>query len=294
MKWEGKIETTNISMNQILGLRLLTIMDPSDRAELRFSLRSEFDNQCNQISIVKSIKVSIYGQLEIRLLDYKKEFIALLSCTDDLDAFIEIHLCKNGKEIYRATKISRYDTILKEKESTGIILLDHVVVAHQAYNAELIKLLTIQIDAPDEDPGELSARLSGEFFTGAWDFDPNNRRPGLWMIFASDAPHLAVRPFMRLIPKIDESPGSLGEAIYQCEQKRQNNWLDESCLAILDNALGILIQDFCHKDWNLVDRLALQFNHLPLSASYLWRAFARKPSAMAALAFRLSSYSKIF
>jgi hypothetical protein len=60
-------------------------------------------------------------------------------------------------------------------------------------------------------------------------------------------------------------------------------------LDALDAVITALAQYFISDDWRLVEQLAVQLGHLPLSTLDLWRCFAQSMTGLAALAVRMGA-----
>nr|WP_243367478.1 STY4851/ECs_5259 family protein [Fundidesulfovibrio soli] len=268
---------TLLAANQLIGVRLLFLSgSPSalPRMCLRFRLAGKPDMIDRQITPPTGSM-----HVEIRLQDYATEVAHLLANDDRPDAHVEV-VAQIGGESHTCLRIARYACRLERSESCVFI--------GSANNGNIdlkelkeLPVLALRLDSPGDEPQSLAPALSEEARGRTWDFCPEDRDPGSWLLYpAADSP-LVFRPTLWTVEGEKTNMGKLTMAIGISESEQRDVMLDE--------VISLLGDDFLDPDWGDVERLAAQLGHLPLVTLDLWRHFARSDKAMAALAIRFSS-----
>ena len=266
-----------LSANRLLGVRILCLagaMSSLSRMSLEFRLSGNGKSSLFPITMPdQSLHV------EIRLQDYVSEIAQLLANDDRPDASVEA-VIRIGREISTKLCIARYESRLVREN--GRVYLD----ASGVRGISVEELATLPVMAKRlESPGEEAIRLSGftsqGVATGAWDFAPEHREPGSWLIFPPVDASLSFRPTIWPISGDAITEGAIATAIGFPEEVART--------IALDKALETLSLNFLDDGWADVERLVAQLGHLPLVTLDVWRCFARSPKGMAALVIRFSN-----
>ena len=148
-----------------------------------------------------------------------------------------------------------------------------------------LQVLAARLEHPADEPIELKSVLSEGVHAGRWEFAPEKRESGTWLICPSTDTHISLRPVVWPIPneglKHYSSDDDLINAIAIPRQHERESQIVTVIETMADN--------FQHNAWQTVEQLANQFGHLPLATLDLWRMFTRSSCGMAALVLRLGN-----
>jgi hypothetical protein len=221
---------------------------------------------------------------EVRLQDYAQDMQHLLSADDDPDANVTATLRIGGAAAFRL-RLARYAA--KLERSDGEVRLDAAgMIALAPQVLETLPVMALRLERPGDEALQLPAQTSEGVPCGSWLFSPETREPGSWLIYPGrDAP-LPFRPTLWPVKGDVQTDSRLAAAISQADEVSREAALDEVIAAMAD--------DFTEPCWAEVELLANQFGHLPLATLDVWRRFARRAAAMAALALRFSSLPRDF
>lgn len=266
-----------LAANQLLGVRIHALGgDPA--AMRRMSLEFRLNGSSKESSYdIFPPKDSI--QLEIRLQDYAVEIAHLLANDDSPDATIGAVLRIGGKKA-TAFRIARYacrmerDTDRVHLDASGIELLEPDELA-------ALSVMALRLEYPGEEVAHLTALTTEGVATGAWEFAPETREPGSWLIFPASTASLPFRPILWTISGAVAADGHIAQSIGITQLAERES--------ALDTAIETIADDFLDSGWVDVDRLINQVGHLPLVTLDLWRRFGRSAGGMTALAIRFAT-----
>jgi len=265
-----------LALQQLLGLRL--VLQNAGRPVLqigtdhRRSRRFRLNNQAGALS------------LEISLVDYLGEIQQLLSMEDAQDVPIPVFIFEGGLERFKLY-IARYSAVLERDANRVVLKGDRLQWQPEKQLAEL-KVMAMRLEHPEDEPVLLRHRTSEGVAAAAWDFEPERREPGSWLIYPAPEFRFPVRSTLWSVPGETLVEDALAHAIGEPDPEKR-----EACLApVIDR----MAEDYCHPSWVIVEQLAAQVGHLPLATLDLWRCFAHSSRGMAALALRLGCLPKGF
>ncbi|MEF8753792.1 MAG: STY4851/ECs_5259 family protein [Accumulibacter sp.] len=282
-----------LAVGRVCGTRMTGFLGPgAHQATLRLGLHR--GNHAHPVSIVEhTIRANVGGsRVEIRLVDYVNDIQRMLADADTLDAHVSVRLGLPGGEA-STLRVARYEFELERLAMVSQLGLpqEHL----HRFSAEDIAgwpVVALRIDAPGDEPIRLAPVLSEGVSTGNWMFPSADLSPGAWLIHPGSGSQVAFRPMLwpvlarnEALPArqdAEEAPGleiTLTTALGIPTERQR--------LDALDAVIAALAQDFISDDWRLVEQLAVQLGHLPLSTLDLWRCFAQSRAGQAALAVRM-------
>lgn len=220
--------------------------------------------------------------LVIRLQDYAADIQHLLSTDDGPDAVVTAVIRIGGVEQFKL-RLARYATRLEK--NGGEIGLDKLGGIPLETLAAL-PVLALRLERPGDEAIALPSRASEGVASGVWDFSPDTREPGAWLIFPGTDAALPFRPTLWTVAGEVSTDSPLAQAIGIADPSERE--------AVLDQVVAAMATDFLEPCWLELDRLAGQIGHLPLTTLDLWRRLARSPQGMAALSLRFGSLPQGF
>lgn len=265
---------------QLAGVRLLVL---SGRENARVTL--EIRGSAGQVPRVHALR-SLEGAfgVEARLQDYATDIQHLLAFDDSPDARVRVLLRIGGAEQFRFD-VARYAAKL-ELTNPDVCLDAAGFAAISIAEAESLPVLAVRLERPGDEPVPLAPRKSQGVATGAWEFQPQVREPGAWLVFPGPGAILPFRPTLWSIAGVVESKTPLASCIGIADRRERE--------AALHACFKVMTADFLDPSWIEVDRLVGLLGHLPLATLDLWRCISRSSDAMAAIAFRFSSWPASF
>lgn len=272
------------TVRNILGIRLVGFLGNKNRAALDLHLHS--GNEQNVLgSLKKPIKTNPgETRVEVRLIDYEQDIQRLLSGADALDAVVDVQL-QVGLGSATWLRIARYACELEKLPFlSGVCLPEHVQLPVE--QLENLPVRAIRIDTPGEEPVVLPFLGAQDGAAASWEFPAQNLSSGPWLIYPGADSNLAFRPLLWPCqsegPELEVPTGRLAQTLRMVDESQRNNQLD--------SLIADLATNFLQDDWRLIEQLAGQLGHLPLSTLDLWRRFIHSSAGMAALAVRLGTW----
>jgi hypothetical protein len=217
--------------------------------------------------------------IEVRLQDYDSDIQHLLSCDDRPEAKVRVTLDIFGQEYFRLD-LARYSAMLEHRD--GNLLLNRIDGGNLDCGAlGSLPVMALRLERPGDDSTPiLFCTCNGED-SGHWQFAPETREPGTWLIYPGPDSALPFRPLFLPVEGELNADTPLARAIGISDSFERE--------AALDQVIKLMAQNFMESSWLEVEQLAGQIGHLPLATFDLWRRFARASSGMAGLAFRFGN-----
>lgn len=270
---------TRISLNQLLGARMIVATRPHDH--ISFELRPVHGGTGrSRFHVLKPEARSF--QLTIHLQRYEEEARQLLAMSDEPNAAVRLLLIVNGIESFQVD-IHRYAGYLVVRAGNTGVAPDPLslrVLGRETCGA--IRLQACNLAAESDSVVDLG-RMSE---AGLWPFSRADRAPGPWLLFpAPDSPVL-LSPLLINIGGPSGAKTALAKAMSLPDEDERMRSLALTVKKLAD--------DYLDETWVEVDQWADQIGHLALQSFDLWRAFARSAPGMAALAFRLGKFPEPF
>ena len=220
--------------------------------------------------------------VEIRLLDYQNDIQQLLALAESVDSQVKVSLQVGGDPAPFKLRVAGYAVAL-QKEANSVQLPAEYVARLDAEALKELQIMALRLEHPEDEAVVLSQAESEGVPIGRWRFDPENREPGSWLVYARDA-RLALRPLLWPVaghtPKNPDAPDLLAALSLADHDTRQD---------AIDAAIEALAEHYDDPGWGALERLAGQVGHLPLPTLDLWKRLAHSPRGMAAVALRHSN-----
>lgn len=259
---------------QLAGVRLL-VLGGAPTAMLNITLELQMKGGQRRIDHRLSPPVGS-ARIEVRLQDFFSDIQHLLSTDDSPDSQVQAVLRIGGNEHFKL-HLARYAAKL-EKNGSQISLDARGINALTPESIEALPVLALRLERPGDEAFPLPACSSEGVPTGSWNFSPELREPGSWLVFPGPDSTLQFRPTLWPVAGEVHTESPLAQAIGLADIAERESALDEVITA--------MSADFLEPCWIELERLAGQVGHLPLTTLDLWRRFARSQQGMAALAIR--------
>lgn len=264
-----------LAVQELLGTRLI-VMGLQAGTKVRLKLRAA-DKDISRNHDIRTVPGSLCT--EIRIADYRREIDHLHTIDDNPDSTVILTVEVDGEPKYRLdilpyqVRPERDDVKFWIESDSG--LLDRFAPSE-------VHALALALERPGEEPLQLE-RLDGDHSGRIlWNFFPEEREDGAWLIYPPKDAAIQFRPMLWSVGEESESDKHYVRAITIRERTGRESALDEFIEAIAS--------DFEHPGWIEVNQLASQVGHLPLSTLDIWRRFVRSSKAMAALALRFNNF----
>ena len=225
------------------------------------------------------------GSLEesdtIRLVQYREDIERLFSATDNIDAVVRLEILGNGSR-WEVITIRNHECRLSNNIAAGSVDLTTAALARLSPDRlENMKLSALRLSNPEEEPVILEAVCSEGIPTGRWQFMPEKRQPGSWLIFPAPDSEVKCRPTVWDNQNI-QTETTLGTLRSACDVPSAYN----RAIAY-DQQIERMCEDPFDDGWLFVEHTLRRFGHLRLSSHDLFRRLVRHPDAMAAMYMRL-------
>ena len=266
-----------LASNQLAGVRMHVLGgNPASMPRMSLEFRLLGKNR-KSIHAINPPKNSV--QAEIRLQDYAAEIAHLLANDDSPDASVETVL-RIGGEMATKLRIARY--ACRMERENGRVHLDAGGIQGVTPDAlATLPVMALRLEAPADEPLRLSPLYSQGVANGAWEFEPETREAGCWLIFPTAGAEFPFRPTLWTVGGDFVAAGHVAQAIGLAAPKDREQALDAT--------IQTMATDFLEPGWGDVERLASQLGHLPLVTLDLWRRFAHSAEGMAAMAMRFGT-----
>ncbi|MDZ7752666.1 MAG: STY4851/ECs_5259 family protein [Gammaproteobacteria bacterium] len=264
-----------IASGQIPGTRLLVL---GGKQATRMILEIGADH--GTVARMHDLKPSPDSAgIEIRLQDHAADINHMLSMNDSAYATAQVVLRLGGIEEFRLN-VARYAATLR-KDGSRVCLEPSASRQLGPDALGALGVSALMLERPGDEPVALDGHFSEDVASGCWEFLPETREPGSWLLFPDSSSTFPFHATLWPIGGKTTAESALAQAIGISDQDERETMLDE--------VLTQMTLDLVDPCWIEVEQLAGQTAHLPLSTLDLWRRFARQPRAMAALALRFSS-----
>lgn len=264
-----------LAVQELLGTRLI-VMGLQTGTKVRLKLKAANHDIYRRYDI-KSVPGSL--TTEIRLADYRREIDHLHTIDDNPDSIVILKVELDGEPKYQLN-ILPYQMRPERDEVKFWIESDSGSL--DGITDSSVHAYALPLERPGEEPALLE-RLDGVHDGRAlWNFFPEDREDGAWLIYPPKDATVQFRPMLWSVGDESASDRHYVRSITIKERAGRESALDEFIEAIAS--------DFEHPGWIEVNQLASQVGHLPLSTLDLWRRFVCSSKAMAALALRLNDF----
>lgn len=271
------LPSSHIPVQSLFGTRIV-ILGVGSNAKTTLRL-SATDKRITRKFDLKSIDQAF--STEVRISDYRSIIDHLHTIDDNPDSTVTLSIEIDGSKCFELV-ILPYAVRPERDEYKFWLDMGNDL------NETNFEVLALPLERPGEEPEQLECSEGGSDGKLFWNFYPEQRDAGAWLIYAPKDSATQFRPMLWTIPRegIDEEGSDFKLAISTEDRNERAQALDHFIEAIASN--------FDHPGWAEVNQLARQIGHLPLSTLDIWRRFARSSKGMAALAFRYNEFSGDF
>ena len=274
-----------IAIDDFAGVRIALNRASASSEKLMLTIEAVSSHLCRRFPL--RILPDVLSA-DIALIDYETDIQHLLSLNDSPDSEVILSISSSREADMFTLKIMRYAAMIDKEQGTDQLAID----AHK-FDLDLLnglQVLAARLEHPADEPIELKPVLSEGVHTGRWEFAPEKKEPGTWLIYPSTGARISLRPVVWSIPNAGwtdySSDDDLIKAIAISRQYERESQIVTVIEAMADN--------FQHNAWQTVEQFANQFGHLPLTTLDLWRMFTRSSFGMAALVLRLGNLPNNF
>lgn len=264
-----------LAVQELLGTRL-TVMGIMAGTKVKLKLKA-----ANQDIYRKHDIKSVPGSLtnEIRLADYRRDIDHLHTIDDNPDSTVILTVELDGEPNYQLD-ILPYQVRPERDGAKFWIESDSEFL--DGIEASDVDAFGLPLERPGEEALHLE-RIDGNHVGQIiWNFFPDEREDGAWLIFPPKEASIQFRPTLWSVGDETGSDRHYVRAITVRERAKRESALDEF--------IEEIATDFEHPGWIEVNQLAKQVGHLPLSTLDIWRRFVCSSEAMAALALRFNDF----
>lgn len=268
---------SHIPVQSLFGTRIV-ILGVGSNAKTTLRL-SATDKKITRKFDLRSIDQEL--STEVRISDYRNVIDYLHTIDDNPDSTVTLSIEIDGSKRFELILLP-YAVRLERDEFKFWLDVEKDV------NETNFEILALPLERPGEEPEHLECSERGSDGKLFWNFYPEQRDAGAWLIYAPKDSATQFRPMLWTIPRegSDEEGSDFKLAISIEDRNERAQALDHFIEAIASN--------FDHPGWAEVNQLARLIGHLPLSTLDIWRRFARSSKGMAALAFRYNEFSGDF
>lgn len=266
---------SQLAVQDLLGSRL-TVMGLQSGTRVNLKLKAA-DKDVFRKYEIKPMPGSL--ATEIRIADYRREIDHLHTIDDNPDSTVTLTVEIGGEPRYQLSLLPYQ--VRPERDELKFWIEAESVLAERIASPE-VQALALALERPGEEPHQLDKLAGGNGERTLWNFFPEDRDEGSWLIYPPKDTAIQFRPMLWSVGTPSESENQYVRAISIRDRAERG--------LALDAFIEAIASDFEHPGWIEVNQLASQVGHLPLSALDMWRRFVRSSKAMAALALRYNSF----
>lgn len=228
-------------------------------------------------------KSLVNGSIELALVDFVADIRSLLAISKNLDAYVRFSLYTEGSEV-AGLKFRRFKMSIEPERSRGEVQLQAGALVGVSFD-ELngLELQATRLTQPEQTPVNLDATTSQGMTVGVWQFSPEMRSAGPWLIYSSESSETLVRPLLWEVPghTTPEQVKTLHAAVCIGDPELRS----ESFQVLFKE----MANDSNHSGWDYLRSLWRRFQHLPLSTFQVWKDAILNSALLAAMAIQLDS-----
>lgn len=278
-----------ISLHVINKLHVNLRGKSNQKWQIRLKLLSAKSFQQPPTQIIRC-RNSANNSNTIRLYDLREQIKRLLSLCDELDARVQVNF-EYGDTCKASLQVARYShTVVKDLAKGWATINNESNELISTNVLEQMSLNTVPLLECEQTPKQLTPVCTEGIHTGNWNFDPEIKQPGLWLVYPSEESKVQPRPLLWFVPERYAKPtealkGLRGAMLPVAREER---------LASIASVFAEIATDPNHPDWLFVQSMLDKFAHLPLPSLDIWVAMARVPKAVVCAFLRLEGFiSKI-
>ena len=215
--------------------------------------------------IFKSLEKVVPGLFQRDIFLLQEPLRNLFAVSREMDACVRLEIDASVGSDYRnkcRLIVSRFDLSLREDRLDGTVSLGENDLERLGKDVERLRVEAVPLWDPD---AEISALEPVPGLSGRWQFSPDRRESGPWVIVGKDGDWNRIRPLLW------EVPGKDDQMLLQDFDPKERGALETAvCIsdtheraAALDRLLVALAEDCSHPDWHQVYASIRRFRGLP-------------------------------
>lgn len=279
-KGESVPLTTPLNLNCLQGYRLKLFDDQyleGKKASLVFALVDSAMDSSNSRDIYIDSQVTLSAEItEFSIYDWSQYIESLISVGSSIDAMVRISLTVRGQNAFELF-VRRYESDLSTP-GNGLVGFDsHAMQSIGIDKLEELKVSAMNLAQPEQNVEDLEPQLSQGVLLGTWDFKPESRSDGPWIIYPSPASTVSFRPKLWNVGSSEkgEDIHTLAKAMLVADQA-------ERAVAI-KSVMREMADEPEHRSWGYLSNLWRKTEHLPLTTFDIWRLSISEPAFLASL-----------
>ncbi len=272
--------TRPLNLNNLRGFRLKLFdnkFHQGKKINLSFFLIDSAMDGSGVRDIYIEKKVTLSGAMnEFSIYDWYQYIDTLIRVGTSVDSMVKININIDAREIFRLL-VRRYEneliTIGDAAVGFDLQALKEISVSQLAG----MGLSIINLGQPEQNVEDLTPQSSQGLLTGSWDFNPETRKDGSWLIYPSPDSTVSFRPKLWNIGRDDEviDVHTLTKAMLAT---------DPVARAIhIKAVMREMAAETDHRSWSHLENLWQKTKHLSVTTFDIWRLSASEPSFIACL-----------
>ena len=254
-----------------------------NQVNLTFSLIDPSIAPINLRDLYIRKKLILKGKMtEFSIHNWMESIDSLMSISTSLDSIVRITMNLHGHEEFRLD-IRRYENEISAHWNEGIIEFDSKKVKQLTNDIlEKTQVSVLFLNQPEQDNSNLTALSSENALIGCWNFAPEKRQAGPWLIYPHDDSQVKFRPLLWNVGISEDmfvfdlsGIDTLPKAICVPDQELRNRSIHQ--------VLRLMAGDLKHKSWAYLDNLWQKTSHLPMSTFDVWKEAINETCFLACL-----------
>lgn len=274
---EPAVFSKPLQLSTLNGYRVKLFDDkyrPGQKVNLVFTLFDRYMNEVRDIYVEKQIVLS--GELtEFSIQDWYQQIDSLISVGASLDSMVQITMSLRGQTAFELS-IYRYESELSRVgECVGFELtaLQRIGIDRLSQ----VKISALNLAQPEQNFENLDPQRTQGMMIGSWQFKPDSRQKGPWIIYPSVDSSIQFRPLLWNVGSGLEiaNINNLTKAMLVSDP--------EARACHIRSVMKEMANDLEHRSWDYLANLWKKTKHLPLTTFDLWRLSINEPSFLASL-----------
>lgn len=274
---EPAVFSKPLQLSALSGYRVKLFDDkyrPGQKANLVFTLFDPSMKEVRDIYVEEQIVLS--GELtEFSIQDWYQQIDSLISVGASLDSVVQITMSLRGQTAFELS-ICRYESELSRVgECVGFELTALQRIGVDRLSG--VKVSALNLAQPEQNFEDLDPQRTQGMMIGSWQFKPDLRQKGPWIIYPSVDSSIQFRPLLWNVGSCLEitNINNLTKAMLVSDP--------EARAGHIRSVMKAMANDLEHRSWDYLANLWKKTKHLPLATFDLWRLSINDPSFLASL-----------
>ena len=278
--------STQLYLSDLMGYRIKVFDNKyflMNQVDLSFSLVDTTMSPDDLKDLYTQRKMTLKGEVtEFSIFNWMESIDSLMSISTSLDSMVRISMTLHGQEEFRLD-IRRYENEILAKWNEGSIEFDTETVKQLSNDIlEETHISTLFLNQPEQSNTNLEALSSENALIGRWNFSPEKRHDGPWLIYPHKDSKVTFRPLLWNVGAPEElgffdieSFDTLAKAICVSDQGLRNDAISQ--------VLKLMAGNLKHKSWSYLSNLWQKSNHLPMATFDVWKLAINEMGFLACL-----------